>query len=174
LEFLKMGNIKLLLLSVFLVGQLAFACGSTITGGGAGSTQQTNTSSPCSSSNLGAFTSGPVMPQQTPNFSPAAHRAKTCAEEFGKAAGIRGACLNEANRVAIAELKACSPDTRVLTAIPTIAEVETQPNATCANFAIKKNDLEKEICKNDFDIAAAKFPWYCNSDGTAKKIEGMN
>lgn len=43
-----MGKIKLLLLSVFFVGQLAFACGSTISGG-AGHNWQGNASSPCPS-----------------------------------------------------------------------------------------------------------------------------
>jgi hypothetical protein len=61
-----MGNIKLLALSTLFFGQLAFACGSTITGG-AGSTEQTNTFSECSNpGNPNYNTVGSAAPPSTP------------------------------------------------------------------------------------------------------------
>jgi hypothetical protein len=83
-----MGNIKLLLLSVFFVGQLAFACGTTITGGGAGSTQQTNTSSPCPNTTSQASTTPVYNTSYSPSYSSKAYADEQAAKDAAEKAKI--------------------------------------------------------------------------------------
>ncbi len=164
-----MGKTKLLFLSSLFFGQLTFACGTTMSGG-AGHSWQGNTSSQCPNTNLSAFGPGPVMTtQQTPNYSPAAHKEMTCAQKYGEALGKKNGCKTTANNIYLAELDACPVDTRVLAALPSVIEAETQPSATCIGLAKTKNDITKENCDLDFETASASFPLYCNKDGSVKK-----
>ena len=102
-----MGKFKLLLLSTFIFGQLAFACGSTITGGGAGSTEQTNTSSECPNTQSQASTTPTYNTSYGPSYSPAAKAAEDAAK-----AEARKACLNATESQFANDTEDCMADVK--------------------------------------------------------------
>lgn len=97
-----MGKIKLLLLSTFLFGQLAFACGTTITGG-AGHSWQGNASSPCPSNPSSGYPGGSA-PSSGPRGGPSA------ADMAAKAQAEREGCRQAVTAQADTDKKECKTD----------------------------------------------------------------
>jgi len=155
-----MGKIKLFVLATLFFGQLAFACGSTITGG-AGSTQQTNTSSPCSSNtNLGAFGGAPSAPVSTINFGPgyaeamaAKAKAEECAKEKGNIEREYAVCNSAVSKDKLTETGRCnaygtsavsgSVEIRIVNFGGTI---ENPTYEKCINLVNALAETQKDLC----------------------------
>jgi hypothetical protein len=114
-ELFKMGKIKLFLLPTILLGQLAFACGSSMTYQNGG---QTNTSSACPSNPNSGYPGGSAQVGGM-NYGPGYHEAMAAKAAAESKAAQRRHCLafaeqqhekctGEANTMLLTDLSACN------------------------------------------------------------------